>query len=292
MFTDRTQAAQQALRANQNDAAGQIKACDAHVVQACQRGRGVVGVQGGQHQVTGLRCLDCNICRRLVPDFTDHEYVRVLPQQSPERGVKRQAYALVDIHLVGTGQDNFRRVFDGSDIHARRVQVVQAGVQGHGFARSGRAGDQNHAIGFGNRLHHKRQFGVRQTQCRKAELVGLLVQNPQHNFFAMQGRQTADPHIHHALVERELHATVLRQPFLGNVQTRLHLDTRNDLFAQSRRRRRHFIQHAIPAYPHPQQAVKGLEVYVGGLQFQSLEQQLRQPFNRLQVLRRRSFTVD
>jgi hypothetical protein len=43
-----------------------------------KRGWGVIGVQGREHQVTGLRSLDGNVGRLQVTDFTHHDDVGIL----------------------------------------------------------------------------------------------------------------------------------------------------------------------------------------------------------------------
>ena len=44
------------------------------------------------------------------------------------------------------GQVDFRRILGRRDIDARLVEDVEAGVQRHGLAATGRAGDQDHAV--------------------------------------------------------------------------------------------------------------------------------------------------
>ena len=54
---------------------------DAHVQQARQRRRRVVGVQRRQHHVAGLRGLDRDVGGLEVADFADHDDVRILAQE-------------------------------------------------------------------------------------------------------------------------------------------------------------------------------------------------------------------
>ena len=50
----------------------------AHVDQARDGARGVVGVQGGEDQVAGQGGLDRDIGGFAVADFADHDHVRIL----------------------------------------------------------------------------------------------------------------------------------------------------------------------------------------------------------------------
>jgi hypothetical protein len=75
---------------DQNDAGRDIERRNAHVAHARQRGGRIVGVQGGQHQVAGLRGLDGDVGRFQVADFTHHDDVGILAQEGLERRCEGQ----------------------------------------------------------------------------------------------------------------------------------------------------------------------------------------------------------
>jgi hypothetical protein len=77
----RAAGADQALRANQVDRARHQERLDAHVHQAADRARRVVGVQRRQHQVPGQRRLDRDLRRLEVADLADQDDVGVLAQE-------------------------------------------------------------------------------------------------------------------------------------------------------------------------------------------------------------------
>ena len=54
---------------------------------------------------------------------------------------------VVDVYLVDAGQVDLSRVFRGGDVDVFRVENIQAGIEGNGFARAGGAGYQYHAVG-------------------------------------------------------------------------------------------------------------------------------------------------
>jgi hypothetical protein len=76
----------------------------------------IVGVQGGQHHVAGLRCLDRDLGGFQVADFADHDDVRILAQEGLQRDREGQAGLVVDVDLVDAGQVDFRRVFGRRDV--------------------------------------------------------------------------------------------------------------------------------------------------------------------------------
>ena len=58
----------------------------AHGDEARNRTGGVVGVKGGDHEVTGEGRLEGDGCCFVVADFADHDDIRILPQERTERG--------------------------------------------------------------------------------------------------------------------------------------------------------------------------------------------------------------
>ncbi len=110
----------------------------------------VVGVQRGENQMAGERGVDGDGGRFQVADFPDHHDVRRLAQDRAQRGGKRQADLLADLHLVDAGQDIFDRVLDGDDFAVGPVDEMQAGIKRRRLAGTGRAGDEQDAVGHGD----------------------------------------------------------------------------------------------------------------------------------------------
>ena len=55
---------------------------------------------------------------------------------------------MVHVDLVDAVQVDFHRVLGGRDVALVGVEDVQAGIEGDGLTATGRAGDQNHALGL------------------------------------------------------------------------------------------------------------------------------------------------
>src|SRR3546814_18906289 len=59
----------------------------------------IVGMQGGQHQVTSERCLHRDLGSFQIADFADHDHVRVLAQNRAQRTGEGQADLAVSLNL-------------------------------------------------------------------------------------------------------------------------------------------------------------------------------------------------
>src|SRR5216684_8719888 len=117
----RTDAPHEALRANQVHRGGHKKRLDTHVHQTADGRRGIIRMQGGQHQVAGQRGLDSNFGGFKVTNLTDQNNIGVLAQESAERGGKVQANLLLHLHLVDARQLKLDRVFCGHDVGVNSV---------------------------------------------------------------------------------------------------------------------------------------------------------------------------
>ena len=82
------------------DRRGDEERLDAHVEEARDRRRRVVGVQRREHEVAGERGLDRDLGGLEVANLADHDDVRVLPQERAQRGREVEPDVLVHLHLV------------------------------------------------------------------------------------------------------------------------------------------------------------------------------------------------
>ncbi len=119
----------------------------------------------------------------------------------------------------------------------------------------------------------------------EVEASGLLVEQAQHDAFAMTGGYRRHAHVDGAAGDAQADAAVLRQALFGDVETRHHLDARD----QERRNRalglQHLAQHAVHAEPDDQAVLVGLDVDVGGVFLDGLGQYgIDQPDDRRIVL--------
>ena len=115
--------------------------------------RGILRVQGGEHQVAGLGGGQGDRDGLQVAELADEDHVRVLPQHVLERGAEavgvRADLALVDQRLLVLVQE-LDRVLDGDDVvGAGAVDQVDERGERRRLAGTGRAGDEHEAAGEG-----------------------------------------------------------------------------------------------------------------------------------------------
>src|SRR5512137_275263 len=106
------------LGGDQDDARRDVEGRDSHVVESHKCRRRVVRVQRRHHHVARLRCLDRDVRGFEVADLADHDDVRILPQEGPQRVGERKTGLLVDVDLVDARDLDLRRVLGGRDVDA------------------------------------------------------------------------------------------------------------------------------------------------------------------------------
>src|SRR3546814_9456337 len=89
-----TQLARQPLGDDQVDCGGDVETGNAHVVQTDQGFGGAVGVQGGEHHVSGLGGLDGDFGSFQVADLAHHDHVRSEEHTSELQSLMRISYAV------------------------------------------------------------------------------------------------------------------------------------------------------------------------------------------------------
>ena len=234
-------------------------------------------MQRRQHEVAGERRLYGDAGGFRITDFADHHHVWILPQDGAQPGGKAQADLGVHLRLAQAIDGIFHRVFHGQDVAAAIIQQFQPGIECRCLAAACGPRHQHQAVGFGE-PGAERPFGAFGHAERGQIDAGIfLVEQAQHHALTTARRQGGDAHIEPLAAQRQIHAAILRQPALGNVQSRHHLDTADQNLCHTGGQAVHLLQFAIGAHPHHQRAFEGLDVNVrrfqaGGLGNQPVDQ--------------------
>ena len=91
------------------------------------------------------------------------------------------------------------------------------------------------------------------------------IEHPHNHALAEHRRQHAHAQIDRVAADRQLDAPVLRQPALGDIEVRHHLDAGRNRKRQMPRRRHHFVQHAVGLDANLELVFERLEVQVAGV---------------------------
>ncbi len=158
-----------------------VERLEAHVQQTRHRFRRRVRVQRREHHVAGERRLDGDAARFEISNLTDHDDVRVLPQERLERGGERHPDVGAHQHLVDAEEVVLDGILGGHDVDVDLVDLRQRRVERRRLAGTRRAGDEHHAVRVRDRLHEVRLGARLDAERREVERQVALVENSQHD---------------------------------------------------------------------------------------------------------------
>ena len=128
-------------------------------------------------------------------------------------------------------------------------------------------------MGLANQRVHRGLRLCAHSEQRKIEARRILVEKAQHDALARAGRQRRHAYVDLLVAQLQRDASVLRQPFFGNVETRHDLQSRDKRRMQRPRRLDDVVQHAVDAKAHHRASFIRLEMEVGRALAQRLQQQ-------------------
>ena len=285
--TDRTSAcavgadpAHQPLGLNRQQAGTDQVPVHAHVLQAGNRTGSVIGVQGGKYQVSGERRLDGNLGGLVVANLAHHQHVRILTHNRAQPRRKTQSDAGVGLNLGDAIKLVFHRVFHGDDLLRLGVDLFQRRIQRCGLAATGRAGNQNHAVGLSNDplVLFENTFG--HAECGERYGGVAAIKNTQHHRFAVNAGQGGNPHVQLIAAQLIINAPVLRQALFANIKPRHQLQARGHGGMNFHRQLFNPGHDAVNPAAHIQGVLVRLKMNVAGIQIQrASEQVINQPDN-------------
>ena len=223
-----------------------------------------------------------NFNRLLVTNLADQNDFWVLAQKRPQDGGEGQADFLIGLGLAQPFEIIFDRVFRRHNIGAGVVDILQRTIQRRGFARTGRAGHQHHALRRGNRFDQLLQIAV-----LKADFIDrqrrVPFQQADTNTFAVFARQHIKARIDIlAILGLKGDGAVLRQALFGNIAIGENFEARDhgqiivkqilaELFLRG--------QHAIDAKADARRIAIGLDVNVTGIGVERMLQDIIDEFD-------------
>src|SRR5437879_5667252 len=206
---------------------------DAHVDEAPDDVRDVIGMHGGEDKVTGKRRLDGDLSRLFVANFADHDFVRVVTQNGSQAAGKGEPLFLVYRDLRDSANLVFHWIFDGDDLILVSFDLVDGGIERGRLTGTGGAGNQNHAVRLVNVAAKSAQFFSGEADHFQAEIVELLrerllIQHTQDGVLAVNGRHDGNAKIHKAALVAHAEAAILGHAAFGDIQFAHYLDAGED----------------------------------------------------------------
>src|ERR1700722_828219 len=157
--------------------------------------------------------------RRLqVTDFSDHDDVGVLAQDSAQPARESHLDFGIDLRLTDAVNEILDRVLDGDDVTGVVIEAFKSRVQRGRLAGARGTGDEQNAVRLVDEFIHQ-PFSVGcHAKRSQVDAPGLFVEESQHDAFAMPGWDGRYAYIDRAPGDAQADAAILRQAFLGDVE--------------------------------------------------------------------------
>jgi hypothetical protein len=181
---------------------------------------GRIGVQRRINLVAGHRGAESHFGGFGITDFADQDDVRVLAHHRADAVGEVELGGFGDRGLAHQRHRVFHRVFEGHDVDALGVDVVEHRVKRGGLAAAGRAGDQDDPFRAGDHQFQPVEMLLGEAEILQRHDALLPVENAQHDVFAVDGRLAGDAEIDLATGDGEADAAILRRAHLGDVHAR------------------------------------------------------------------------
>ena len=214
--------------------------------------------------MAGERRLHRDLGRLHVANLAHQDPVGILTEDRPQAGGKRVANLRIDRHLHDPVDVVFDRVFRGDQLVFDVVELRERGVEGGGLARARGAGHQHDAVGTPQHIAELPQHALLHPDLVEIERHDAAVEHSHDDALAKERGEHAHAEVDGVAAHAEFDAAVLREPPLGDVEIRHHLDARGDREGEMLRRRHHFLEHAVGLEPDAKLCFEGLEVDVAG----------------------------
>src|SRR6266568_7751013 len=101
----------------------------AHVDQTRDRARRIIGVERSKNQMARKRRLNCNLSRLQITRFSNHDAIRILPQEVAQNSSKGQADAFIHRHLHDSLKIVLNGLLSSDQLRINGVDLAQTGVK-------------------------------------------------------------------------------------------------------------------------------------------------------------------
>ena len=170
-----------------------------HVGQPLDRRRRRLRVQGRQHEVAGHRSAERDLGRLLVADLADEQHVGVGAKHRAKAVREREPRPRVDLDLIQACGAVLDRILDRRQLPVRRVEHLQARVEGRRLAGARGADDDDGAERLGDRALER--GAAARPHAERVERVGCLSlgEDAERDLLAVRRRQDRDAHVDRSL---------------------------------------------------------------------------------------------
>src|SRR5690242_8139373 len=220
----RADQAHQALREYRVQRGNEAEKVHAHVHEAPDHVEDVIGVDRGEHQVSGERRLHGDVGGFRIAYLAHHDLVRIVAQDGAQAAREGQPLFLVYRNLQDSRELVLHRILDGDDLVLAVVDLGDGGIEGGGLAAPRGPRDEQHPVGLVREPPQDPDVFLLESEAVQGELLlralveRLFVQDAQHRVLAVDVRHDRDAEVDRPPAVEGLEAPVLRDAPLGDVE--------------------------------------------------------------------------
>ena len=225
--------------------------------------------------------MNCDLRALHVADLADHDDIGVLPHDRPQPRGEGQSGSGIHLNVAHAGELILHGIFDGENSFFRRIQQRQGADERRRLSTPGRTGNKDDAVRLTDQALISPAGPGLEAELFQREQSARLIQQPQDEAFAMEGRQRGDTKVNAPVVQRQLEGAILWEAAFCDIETREDLDPRRQCRLDGLRQSHHLLHRAVDPVADAEVFLLWFDMNVAGSILECLrEDEIDQPDDR------------
>gem|GEM_PF-6571332 len=186
-----------------------------------------VGMDGREYKMSSDRRLNREVGRIGVANFSDHDNIRILTQETPESIGEIESDLRIDLTMIGSLDAVLDWILEGGDVFFFGIEIGEHGVESRGLPGTGWSDDEDESELVFEMLFDLDHIHRENSDRSEVHEFALFLENTDNDFFSINRRDDTDTQIdilstHRIMITR---LPILWETLLVDLETREDLDT-------------------------------------------------------------------